>query len=178
MGKKPQDSFCSRMQAGCNIYRENTKLLLCCVGYRETLSGILRQVKSIFSSLWRGTPSPSTPVGHKPPQHSATGRVGVTAELLPRSQSQTPSPLCAAPVSSRRPVVKQRGQGWGGSSSLWPGCSSAMPRWVQVPSVGKLPCGEGKLQKEFLHGWFLHIYVVQKAEGHHLGGSPSLLLQL
>lgn len=64
------------MQAGCNIFRGKTKLLLCHVGYGDTLSGTLGQVKSMFSSLRRGTPSPSTPVGHKPAQHSATGGGG------------------------------------------------------------------------------------------------------
>lgn len=57
------------LKSAGSIYRDNTKLLLCCVGCRETLRGILGQVKSIFSSLGRGTPSPSTPVGHKPAQH-------------------------------------------------------------------------------------------------------------
>lgn len=47
-------------------------------------------VKSMFSSLGRGTPAPSTPVGHKPAQLSV-------AELLPGSQSPTPSSLCANP---------------------------------------------------------------------------------
>lgn len=94
-------------------------------------------------------------MGHKPAQHSASGW-GVTAELLPRCQSQTPAPLCAAPVT------------------LWPGCSPAMARGVQVPSVGKMPCGEGE-RMEFLHGLFPHTCVIQKAEGHHQGGSPPVL---
>ena len=172
-GKNTCAPSAQAMQAGCNIYWDKTRLLLCHVGYGETLSGTLGQVKSMFSSLGRGTPSPSTHVGHKPAQHSVMGQE-VTAELLPRSQSQTPSPLCAAPVSSRKCLmVKQRGQGWGDSSSR---CSPAMPRWVQVPSMGKRPCGDGKLQKEFLHGLCLHTQDVQKAEGHHLARSPSPLL--
>ena len=56
-------------------------------------------VKSMFSSLGRGTPAPSTPVGHKPAQLSATGG-GVTAELLPGARSPTPSSLCATPPSA------------------------------------------------------------------------------
>lgn len=68
-------------------------------------------VKSMFSSLGRGTPAPSTPVGHKPAQLSAAGG-GVPAELLPGAWSPAPSSLCANPSLHERKALRKGFVSW------------------------------------------------------------------